>query len=58
MEPESIYVLLFKGIPDAAFYEEKDMVAYLKKHGTSIDRLVELCGIPHSDACQFFEKLQ
>ena len=34
-----IHVVLFKGIPDAAFYEEKGLPAYLRKHGTSIDRV-------------------
>jgi len=41
MEPESIYVLLFKGIPDAAFYDSGGLAAYLAKHGKTHKQVLE-----------------
>ena len=41
MEPMTIHVVLFKGIPDAAFYEEKDLAAYLAKQGKTHTQVLE-----------------
>jgi hypothetical protein len=36
-----IHVVLFKGIPEVAFYKEKDLATYLKKEGTSLEKVRE-----------------
>ena len=41
MEPESIYIVLFKGIPDAAFYDSKELAAYLAKQGRTHAQVLE-----------------
>ena len=42
MEPKAIHVVLFKGIPDAAFYDGKELAAYLSKHGTTHSRCLRI----------------
>ena len=39
-----IHVVLFKGIPDVAFYNRDDLATYLKKHGTSLEKVLEEMG--------------
>ena len=34
-----IHVLSFKGIPEVAFYNEKDLALYLEEHGTSLRKV-------------------
>jgi hypothetical protein len=36
-----IYVVLFKGIPEMAFYEEKGVIAYLRKEGKFLKKVHE-----------------
>ena len=36
-----IHILSFKGIPEVAFYKEKDLAAYLKEQGTSLREVRE-----------------
>jgi hypothetical protein len=36
-----VYVVLFKWIPEVAFYREKDLAAYLRKEGTSLKKVRE-----------------
>jgi hypothetical protein len=37
----TIYVASFKGIPEVAFYKEKELETYLKKEGTSFKKVQE-----------------
>jgi hypothetical protein len=37
----TVYVVLFKGIPGAAFYSEKDLDAYLGREGISVKEVRE-----------------
>ena len=39
-----IHIVLFKGIPEVAFYEEKGVIAYLRKEGTSLEKVHEDMG--------------
>lgn len=34
-----IHVVSFKGVPEVAFYKEKDLAVYLKKEGTSLKKV-------------------
>ena len=36
-----IHIVLFKGIPEVAFYEEKEVAAYLRNEGTSLEKVRE-----------------
>jgi len=36
-----IHVVLFKGIPELAFYNQDNLAAYLKKEGTSLEKVRE-----------------
>ena len=36
-----IHVLSFKGIPEVVFYERDDLAAYLRKEGTSLEKVRE-----------------
>lgn len=36
-----IHIVLFKGIPEVAFYEEKGVAAYLRREGTSLEKVHE-----------------
>lgn len=36
-----IHVVSFKGIPEVAFYSNDDLMAYLKKEGTSLEKALE-----------------
>ncbi len=35
----TIHVVLFKGIPEVAFYKEQDLDVYLKREGTSLRKV-------------------
>ena len=39
-----IHVVLFKGIPEVAFYKRDDLAAYLKNEGTSLEKVREDMG--------------
>ena len=40
-QDKRIHVISYVGIPDVAFYHEKDVKAYLRKYGKSIKRVRE-----------------